>query len=117
MKRLSTTYPQRSVDTPKAPLRFDGPDELVMTRTALKDTPVITTTRKSTFKPLIAKSHRAEAQEALKSIKFPEVSTADDTPAIKPIDACLKLGLAASVSQRITRYTTARNYLTQTYFT
>lgn len=102
-------------DTPKAPLRFDGPDELVMTRKTLKDTPIITTTRKSTFKPLIAKSHKAEAQEALKSIKLPDASSADDTPAIKPIDACLKLGLAASVSHRFTQYLKVGIDLTRTY--
>lgn len=67
-----------------------------MTREALKDTPLLG--RKSTFKPLVAKSHCSEAQEALKNVKVSPALDEDPPVAVKSIDACLKLGPTASVS-------------------
>ena len=89
---------------PKPALRFDGADEIVMTRAALKDTPVIP--RKSTFKPLIAKTIKSDVQDVIKGIKVPESSDAEDPPVpVKPIDGYLKLGLAASVGIQISTNT------------
>lgn len=98
-------------DAPKPLLQFSGRDELVMPRASLKDTPNLG--RKSTFKPLIAKSHREEAKTLLKALSVPALAdTADPPVAVKSIDACLKLGPAASVSQSSReRLPIANNYL------
>lgn len=68
-----------------------------MTRAALRSTPA--PGRKNTFKPLITRTNKSLAEEAMRSIKIPpDQKTADPPETVEPIDAHLKLGLTASVS-------------------